>query len=835
MPLPRILNRRSPSPAVRRPVTAAAHRVKILERSTKLPKPVEWQKRAWVVFDEVGQIKYAVRYRANVISRVRMFAGIRLQPDENPIPIGEAYALMQKGELPVVPELTAQAVLDADDLVNRIQSDTGGQAEIMRSLSVNLDVPGECYLIGRPSVTSPYGEDWEVVAIDELEAKGTTILSDGTSVPAYVIVSEDGTPIVLDPEASIVFRIWRRHERWRQRADSALRGVLEEAEDYLLLRQGNHAIMSSRIANAGLLVRSSHFDFDLYDPQSQDPDQRGDVDDALADAMETAIRQPRSASAAVPVMVSVDKEDVRGLFELIRFDRGLDGTEDRADKIIRRMAQGVDLPVERILGIGDSSTFANAELVTADEFEAHLEPTVFLMTSSLTAAWYRPGMAVLGYPPSLLRKLVIGFDPSDAIRDPNRAEHALAAHAQDALSNRALVHELGFTDADMPTVEELLQRRALQASTDGAITEALLRILAPGFVVPRAIPVTTGTEIVTVEGGEQVEAPTEPSADPGPPLLAAGTAPPTRADLDRLSKRLAEIDRGVFDRLLVYANEAVSAALRIAGMRLRSATQGNPELSKLAAGGDPRTVPARLGRGIVGQLAEGDGLDFGPAFDELFDRYDEAVRRGQRAAIRAIEDEIADLEDEERLRVEEQQDEDRAAGWLFLSAALLAVASAQAFDPNPAAPPLGEFDPAAPVPAAIIRTTLATCGGETGIATVPGGGVTTNLGTAPVGGVATGPTVVDVVEVTGKVQVGGYRWVYGDASSRMRPFEPHEELADEEFFSWESPKLSNGEAWPPVPFYFPGDHVGCLCSFEIFFGVPDEEAAGLDLVEAGEP
>jgi hypothetical protein len=799
--------------------------VKILERSTKLPKPAEWQKRAWVVFDEVGQIKYAIRYRANVISRVRMFAGIQLSPDENPIPIGEAFAMMQAGEIDVVPELDAQAVVDANDLVNRIQSETGGQAEIMRSLSVNLDVPGECYLIRRPSITSPYGEDWEVVAIDELEAKGTTILSDGTSVPAYVIVSEDGSPIVLDPEASIVFRIWRRHERWRQRADSSLRGVLEEAEDYLLLRQGNHAIMSSRIANAGLLVRSSHFDFDLYDPQSQDPDQRGDVDDALADAMETAIRQPRSSSAAVPVMVSVDKEDVRGLFELIRFDRNLDGAEDRADKIIRRMAQGVDLPVERILGIGDSSTFANAELVTADEFEAHIEPSVFLITSSLTAAWYRPGMGVLGYPPSLLRRLVIGFDASDAVRDPKRPEHALAAHAQDALSNRALVHELGFTDADMPSVEELLQRRALQASTDGAITEALLRILAPEFVVPRATPITPGTEIVTVEGGEQVEAPTEPVAEPGPPLLAAANPRPTRDDLDRLAKRLAEIDRGVFERVLGYSSDAVSAALRIAGTRLRSATQGNAELSKLVSGVESREIPSRLGRSLVAQLAEGGELDFGPAIEELQDRYDEAVRRGQRAALRAIEDELGDLEAEELARVEEKQDENRLGGWLFLSDAVKEIATARAFDPNPKAPPLGEFDTAATVPSSVVRDALARAGGETGTTVSPGGGVTTNLGTAPVGGVATGPTIVDVVEVTGRVSAAGYRWIYGDASSRTSPFEPHEALSDAEFFSWESPQLLNDQDWPPVPFYFPGDHAWCQCSFEIFFGEPDGDVA----------
>jgi len=57
----------------------------------------------------------------------------------------------------------------------------------------------------------------------------------------------------------------------------------------------------------------------------------------------------------------------------------------------------------------------------------------------------------------------------------------------------------------------------------------------------------------------------------------------------------------------------------------------------------------------------------------------------------------------------------------------------------------------------------------------------------------------------------GYIWLYGDASSRATPFEPHENLDGLEFSSWEDDVLGNDLDWPPYSHFFPGDHETCQC------------------------
>lgn len=62
-----------------------------------------------------------------------------------------------------------------------------------------------------------------------------------------------------------------------------------------------------------------------------------------------------------------------------------------------------------------------------------------------------------------------------------------------------------------------------------------------------------------------------------------------------------------------------------------------------------------------------------------------------------------------------------------------------------------------------------------------------------------------------------YTWVVGDP---MRPFEPHQELAGTTWYSWEefdALDVSSEDSWLPGTVYFPGDHDGCQCSYEIDF------------------
>lgn len=57
----------------------------------------------------------------------------------------------------------------------------------------------------------------------------------------------------------------------------------------------------------------------------------------------------------------------------------------------------------------------------------------------------------------------------------------------------------------------------------------------------------------------------------------------------------------------------------------------------------------------------------------------------------------------------------------------------------------------------------------------------------------------------------GSTWVYGFYGQPKTSFEPHLALDGIEVGGLDDPQLLNGNDWPDVPFYAPGDHYGCQC------------------------
>jgi hypothetical protein len=69
----------------------------------------------------------------------------------------------------------------------------------------------------------------------------------------------------------------------------------------------------------------------------------------------------------------------------------------------------------------------------------------------------------------------------------------------------------------------------------------------------------------------------------------------------------------------------------------------------------------------------------------------------------------------------------------------------------------------------------------------------------------------------------GFIWDYGPDDRDT--FEPHFDLDGQQFAGPEDSSLSNTEAFPPDPFYFPGDHAGCRCStVPIYTAIAVEDA-----------
>jgi hypothetical protein len=630
----------------RNALVAAATNIRLSEPKVadrQAAKRQDWQAEAWAYFDTVPEVKESIRYRGNQMGKLHLYTAVE-NPDNPagpPIPASNP----ESG----VPVTVAE---QADLELGRLQSSVGGQAEILRETDMNLEVVGECYLVGRGERTveveqtdgtvqvTSVPEDWQIRSISEVEVRNGE----------YFVKSDPsemrGTK--LDAELDSCVRIWTRHPQWSNLPDSSMRALLNECATLQVLSQQVQAEANSR-QSAGAFTVPNELSFGGPDPtqpiDGQDDDDPDPFQQELQRALTDPILDPSSASSVMPLLIRGPGQYLTEEF-MRHIDFGRDTSESMEKRIqarIERIARGLNLPVEKVMG-HQQTTFANAAQVDLDEYNDYLQPAAETATDALTYAFLMPQLAInpLVPPEWADGRLFIAADPSALITPPSREENAEAVYDRGEISGDSLRSSTGFTEADKPDVLELLVRAGLGRGIFGAsITEALLGLTG----VELDIPERTAAEIAAeeareipagaAEGGdeavtaaliamlqEQIAARPEvvtvevPVPAPAPPPMAALPAAPAANPLGR---QLMEIDRELRTRLIIAANDAMNRALDRAASRLRSKANGT-ELRATLRGVDKRQMFAHLGATLVAQvLGDDDPLD--GAWDELEDQF----------------------------------------------------------------------------------------------------------------------------------------------------------------------------------------------------------------------
>jgi hypothetical protein len=800
----------------------------------------DWQAEAWAYFDEVPELKEAIRYRGNQLAKLRLYVATANpnDPEGDPIPVTDEAS-------GVPPQVAAEAVAE----LGRLRAVLGGQAEILRELDMNLEVAGECYLVGMgertvavkqrdgstQDVVQP--EDWQIRSVAEVLVKdGRYFIKDSPS-------DTKGTP--LDPELDTIIRIWTRHPQWSNLPDCAMRGLLGECRALQVLSQQVLAEANSR-QSAGAFTVPNELSFGPADPtQPADGEDAEDQDPFMAElqkALTEPIADPSAASSVMPMLIRGPAEFLKDDY-LRRIDFARDTSqalEARIEARIARIARGINLPVEKVMG-HQQTTYANAAQVDEDEFNDYLRPSADTGVEALTYAFLCPQLLEnpLVPPEWADGRLFVHYDPAGLIAQPNAEANADTGLKEGAISEAAWRKAKGFSEDDAPDVLELLVRAGLRRGILTAdLTLALLQLLegAPPIEVTQPADVPEGEEpppedpdadaraallqllVANLGGGAQlahVRANGNGHVHPEPPAPLQLTAAPTPVP-DRASdagRRLTELDRELRTRLVVASNDAMNRALERAGNRLRSKANGT-ELRSTLRSVPPRLAFAHLGQTLVAQvLGDDDPLD--GAWDDLEAQFMAWGGQAQGQAIDVAGQVASGFTAAERQTLGLRQADDLAEAWAWMREALSSLAVARMFDPDPAVPTIGEFDPSLRVPTGLVRQAMARAGGATGLVATDDGGTWITLtdgGTRPAGGIGTGELVRGALR-DGGAMVEAYRWVYGPAF-RQRPFVPHMNLDGQVFRNFDDPVLANGSGWPPYSFYMPGDHAGCICDFE---------------------
>lgn len=786
---------RRPEPLKRlRVLTAAALKITLDDKGkAKAPVREAWGTDAWAMYDLIPEVSQATTFLSNVVSGVRLFIAER--PSDNEQPPGPA------------PD-NLVGLREAREVLERLRTGSvqGGLGGLLATSVANLKVPGECWVLGEPATdgdllatppVAPKPERWEVKSIDEVTIDGkVAVVKDSPGDKGRKLALPPDNPDQATGNEVFLLRVWDRHPRFSGLARSSLRAALNQCDELLLLAKCVRVGCRRYLAGNGMLAVPSELDL----PGA--PEEGDEAEDPeltplmrkLANAMIASMADESNPDSLVPLM-TMGAADALAKLQHISFGGPLDA-EVRAliDATTKRLGGALDLPIEQMTGIAQVNHWG-AWQIDGASWARYGQPTTRLIVDSWTEGLLWPQLIDnYGVDPEQARRLMIWFDPADAIMDPDASKTADELFDRAAISWDAYRRRKGANDNEKPTPEELEQRRSLGLLRGGGGGAGGGGPVPNGGEAPEDPAARTRSATVATNGHGHVAA--NGHGGPARRGFAAGGRQP-------LGRRLAEVDRTLRVRLEEASEATLRRALQAAGARVRSRAQRQPNVAAALSGVPVAAICARLGATVVAAMELSDDDLLAGALDDLAPRFDARVAQAQRQVRAMLADEF-DLDEAELDELARSQDRDRSAAWGFLAAALLSLARGRLYDPAPTAPAVGEADASSTVPTGIVREAVARAGG--------GGATTVEAG--PAGGVATGETVMGLWARHGRV-VGGWEWAYGDPGSRSRSFESHERLDGVQFAHWSDAVLliDPDDAWLGTTHYRPGDHSGCQCDF----------------------
>jgi hypothetical protein len=515
---------------VPRPITAAAYRIKLEDKSEadqfKLRRNSStaiWQSAAWEYYDAIGEIKYAFSLVAAVVSRIRLYAAVVENPAETPISIRNSKTM------------NVDLADAAERGLARLESAYGGQAGLLRDAALNLSVAGECYLVQVPA-TYDRDESWDIRSVDELQIdqRNNYVITPRRDLMSSANSSGAKLGTIALPKTAFVGRIWRAHPRFSEEPDSSLRGLLDLCDELLLLNRTFRATHRSRL-NAGMmylpdgLTNSAQPDPNLYaddgDPEPTPEEVADDFEDSFMTAMLTPVEDESSPAAVAPLLVR-GPTDLGEKIRQFKFERSFDEQMNhRADRVLERILQGLDVPKDIVTGLANVK-YSNAIQIDEALYKAHIEPMLLLIADAITVIFLRPYLKSLNnWSEADINRIVVWYDPSAVATRNDRAADAEDGYEKGVISGQTYRRAHGFSEADAPTPNEVIIRLLRdKGALSPEITEALLNVVAPE-VMDAVRQSQQATSVAPVPAAAQEILNGAPATDAAAPADGALAAP----------------------------------------------------------------------------------------------------------------------------------------------------------------------------------------------------------------------------------------------------------------------------------------------------------------------
>lgn len=483
-----------------------------------------WQNELWDLYDSVPEFRFAVAWVGNLLSKAKL----EVRKD------GE-YA-------------TDQRALDA---LASLFGGPEGQSEMFRLLGIHFTVAGEAYIVGTPPTTGEH-DDWRVVAATQVSYVGDT-------------VSRIEDRAVREDE--LVRRLWKPHPRRFQDPDCPARAVLPILREILKLTMRIEAQTSSRLASAGLLIMPSEMELPSISLATDSPDSDSGEQTAIsaqgADGLSQrliriasiAMEDQSSAAALVPLVITAPGEHIEKVQHLTFWSELDKQSKELRDENIRRIASGMDMPPEVLLGTADVNHWGAWQIEEA-AIKAHTEPLLQVILASLTEGYLRPLLEELGVPD--VDSYEFTADTSELRLRPNRSKEALELYDRAEVNGDTLRRENGFTESDVmddaEKVEWFLKKVASGQTMPAQVVDALRQLGVP--ITPVAEPSDRTHEARPVRSLDQHPRRAEPDPD--------------ESEAEDAVVASASHHAATPNALVLATDQMVKRALERAGNRLKS-------------------------------------------------------------------------------------------------------------------------------------------------------------------------------------------------------------------------------------------------------------------------
>jgi hypothetical protein len=506
----------------RRALTASA--TKLDKRTSEYSKRVsqDWQPRAFIYYDEIPELHFVCHFLARMMSRVRFFPAL----------LGDDGKVKEITEGPPVERL------------NKIQDPGGGRSQLQYRYGLLQTIAGEGVLFGYR--LDKDDERWKFLWKDEVR------------------IDEGGTAVRLDAQGAetsdtgVAYRMWTPHPKHSDEPDSPVRAVMDIAEELLILTAAVRATAGNRMTNGIVLLPQE------ISPNPVEPigDEDAENNIFLRDYIEhvtAQIENPGSPESRVPLLMEAAYDYIDRVTWMKTHDPATDYLErELRIEAIKRMAMGMDMPPEALLGMTDANHWTAKQVMHA-MWRDHGIPKAEQLADDLSEEYLRRGLEEDGYED--WNRVVVGIDDSQVVISPDRTEDADKALDRIAIGFEGYRELKGIRDDMKP-------------SDDEKAFLAMLKLRQP-------VELADG-ELVLPQRGPQPGMNGNAPAEEGPP------EPPAGREGSRQEARTASAN------ILGAAALAMMRCRELAGIRIRhkcrDCAPGEPD-SLVASSMGPAEVP----------------------------------------------------------------------------------------------------------------------------------------------------------------------------------------------------------------------------------------------------